>query len=156
MQLRTVSMYGCCGVKGAFSELYLVQRIALVMVLLRQAIGRISADERAARVCVTYRVNVGGWWSVRGSCNRQSLLETDCSIRYFFKVIFHLQVPEMAPKTSLCKLVSRKVLDLGGVIKALLRRGSSLPFWREKQRKHCMIWDYMKSTCKSGIKFMGV
>lgn len=48
----------------------------------------------------------------------------------FFSIVFHSQVPEMTPKTSLCKLVSRKVLDLGGVIKALVRCESSLPFWR--------------------------
>ncbi|TNN43605.1 hypothetical protein EYF80_046188 [Liparis tanakae] len=37
-------------------------------------------------------------------------------------------VPEMTPKTSLCKLVSRKVLDLGGVIIVLGGSESSLPF----------------------------
>lgn len=41
---------------------------------------------------------------------------------------YHLPVPEMAPKTSLWKPVSRKVLDLGGVIKVLVWRESSLPF----------------------------
>lgn len=53
----------------AFSELYLVQRVALVVVLVREAVGRISADERAAGVCVTYRVNVGSWGSVGRRCN---------------------------------------------------------------------------------------
>lgn len=43
---------------------------------------------------------------------------------------YHLPVPEMAPKTSLWKPVSRKVLDLGGVIKVLVWRESSLPFCR--------------------------
>lgn len=40
--------------------LYLVQRVALVIVLLRQAADRIGADEGAAGVGVTHRVNVGG------------------------------------------------------------------------------------------------
>lgn len=45
---------------AALSEMYLVQRVALVVVLLRQAVARISADEGAARVCVAHGVNVGG------------------------------------------------------------------------------------------------
>lgn len=48
-------------------ELYLVQRVALVIVLLWQAVGWISADEGAARVCMTHKVNVWGGRSVRWS-----------------------------------------------------------------------------------------
>lgn len=40
--------------------MYLVQRVALVVVLVRQAVARVSADERAARVCVAHRADVGG------------------------------------------------------------------------------------------------
>lgn len=43
----------------------------------------------------------------------------------------YVPVPDITPNTSLCKLVSRNVLDLGGVIRALVRSESSLPFWRE-------------------------
>lgn len=45
--------------------LYLVQRVALVIVLLRQAVDRISADEGAAGVSVTHGVDVGGGRGVR-------------------------------------------------------------------------------------------
>lgn len=125
--------------KWAFSKLYLVQRVALVVVLLRQAVGRVGADERAAGVCVTHRVNVGSWGSVRRSCNHTRQTEIIRNKLLLFGrsavALFHSHVPDMAPKTSLCKLVSRKVLDLGGVIKALVRRGSSRPFWRDKNRE---------------------
>lgn len=59
-----------------------------------------------------------------------SMKQISCLVFFlhFWASSFHSQVPEMAPNTSLCKLVSRKVLDLGGVIKALVRSESSRPF----------------------------
>lgn len=44
----------------AHSVKYLVKGTALVIVPLRQAVPRISADERSTRVGVAHRVNVGG------------------------------------------------------------------------------------------------
>lgn len=70
----------------------------------------------------------------------------------FFPIIFpassfHSQVPEMTPKTSLCKLVSRKVLDLGGVIKALVRSESSLPFWGKTAQQVNLIQSHVTRGC---------
>lgn len=45
--------------------MYLVQRVALVIVFLQQAADRICADEGAAGVGVTHRVDVRGGRSVR-------------------------------------------------------------------------------------------
>ena len=127
---------------AALSELYLIQRVALVVVLVRQAVARVGADKRATRVRVAHRADVGGGRRVGWSCQIQKReqfninTKTKCYIGpiyiYFSSSSVHSHVPEMAPKTSLCKLVSRKVLDLGGVIKALVRSESSLPFWGEK------------------------
>lgn len=138
-------------------QLYLVQRVALVIVLFRQTVARISADEWAARVCVAHGVNVGGWRSVRRSCknkqtNKGFILIKRRKKSCFFPIIFpassfHSQVPEMTPKTSLCKLVSRKVLDLGGVIKALVRSESSLPFWGKTAQQVNLIQSHVTRGC---------
>lgn len=100
IRLRTQSNDGCCGMKRAFSKRYLVQRVALVVVLLRQAVSRIRADERAAGVCVAYRVNVGSWWSVRRRCNntKQRLLETDCFFGKISYCIFPLTRARYGPE----------------------------------------------------------
>ena len=50
---------------AALSDMYLVQRVALVVVPLRQAVARVRADEGPARVCVAHRVNVGSGCRVR-------------------------------------------------------------------------------------------
>lgn len=72
--------------------MYLVQRVALVIVLLRQAVARISADEWAARVCMAHRVNVGGGWCVRWSCWKKHikcfLKRSNLWTVYFLKSIF--------------------------------------------------------------------
>lgn len=85
---------------------------------------------------------------------------------------YHLPVPEMAPKTSLWKPVSRKVLDLGGVIKVLVWRESSLPFCTtnkefnesnpHKKLRVCVFklklttWTALKSLIKSTLNYLYV
>lgn len=102
---RTVSNDGCCGMKWAFSKLYLVQWVALVVVLLRQAVGRVRANEWATGVCVTYRVNVGSWWSVGRSCNNTRQTEI-IRKRLFYLVGFQLHLSthtcQIWPQKHLC------------------------------------------------------
>lgn len=76
-----------------------------------------------------------------------------CCFFYFHcdPQLFHSQVPEMAPNTSLCKLVSRKVLDLGGVIKALVSSESSRPFWGKTAQHSTLTETVCEEQVLSGV-----
>lgn len=86
--------------------LYLVQRVALVIVPLRQTVDRIGADEGATGVGVTHRVDVWGGRGVRWSWKRKRQKQAKTKKKSYKNRVFSF--PDMLLAASLSPLTGSR------------------------------------------------